>query len=98
MPRREYYKKYNAARRIARRDRSRRERGLPEPTRQHQGVCECCGRLPAIKPLMLDHDHITGAFRGWLCVNCNLGLGMLGDSEQSLQQALNYLIRARTLT
>lgn len=86
-----YFRRYNAGRRDQRRDRSRRERGLPDATRPVPEACECCGRLPGTKPLMLDHCHDTGAFRGWICVNCNLGIGMLGDTAGALRRALAYI-------
>ena len=51
--------------------------------------CDLCN---ATKRLVLDHDHVTGRFRGWICQKCNLGLGRLGDSIEGLQQAEAYLI------
>lgn len=39
----------------------------------------------------VDHCHETGRVRGIICAVCNRGLGLLGDTEQSLQQALGYL-------
>jgi hypothetical protein len=51
--------------------------------------CQCCGRAPPL--LFLDHDHRTELFRGWLCRECNSGLGFLGDSAQGVAQALMYL-------
>ena len=53
--------------------------------------CHCCGRIDR---LFLDHDHVSGAYRGWLCRQCNLSLGLLGDSAQGVRQALTYLERA----
>lgn len=38
-----------------------------------------------------DHDHSTGLFRGWLCHDCNRGIGNLGDDVNRLQNALNYI-------
>ena len=55
--------------------------------------CECCGR---IDKLFCDHSHSTGKFRAWICRNCNSGIGLLGDSEAGLRQALAYLERVRT--
>jgi len=42
-------------------------------------------------PWHLDHDHSTGKFRGYLCNNCNVGLGMLQDCPVVLDKAIAYL-------
>ena len=55
-------------------------------------VCDCCGREHH-KSLVIDHDHDTLKFRGWICENCNLGIGKLGDNIEGLEQALSYLRR-----
>ena len=55
--------------------------------------CECCGK-PVTRNWQLDHCHDTVDFRGWLCKQCNTGLGNLGDNLQSLQLAVEYLQRA----
>lgn len=76
--------------------RSRKRAGLPEPTRPCLGFCENCGRHEKefAKRLHLDHCHKTGKFRGWLCSECNTGLGKLGDDIGSLRKAIAYLERA----
>lgn len=38
-----------------------------------------------------DHDHDSGHFRGWLCHDCNRGIGNLGDNPEILQRAIDYL-------
>jgi len=48
-----------------------RERDCPQ--RSSDGVCWQCMK-PAAR-LYRDHDHTTGAFRGWLCFSCNSTLG-----------------------
>lgn len=51
----------------------------------------CCEILDEGKLTHLDHDHLTGAFRGILCSNCNTGLGMFKDSPRLLAMAIVYL-------
>ena len=53
-------------------------------------ACELCSKEG---PTMLDHCHVTGRFRGWLCHDCNTGLGKLGDDTASVRRALAYLDR-----
>lgn len=53
-----------------------------------RGICDLCRREAA---LVWDHDHDTGAFRGWLCNHCNTGLGLFGDDSVRLRMAAYYL-------
>ena len=58
--------------------------------------CECCGVDFATfnsKNIHMDHCDVTSKFRGWLCRNCNLGIGFLGDTTQGVTDALAYLRR-----
>lgn len=58
------------------------------------GVCDKCKRPPPNhrkKFLAVDHNHETGQVRGLLCDNCNRGIGLLGDTVESLTDAVNYL-------
>ena len=69
-----------------------RSQKLPKPTRPRPLLCECCGKAESTyKRLVLDHDHKTGKFRGWLCTSCNLGIGRLVDDLYSVRRALTYL-------
>lgn len=56
---------------------------------QQHGLCANC-RQPADRP-HLDHDHTTGAVRGILCHNCNVGLGHFMDDPELLLRAIHYL-------
>jgi len=40
---------------------------------------------------VLDHDHTTNTFRGWLCQKCNRALGNFNDSIERLERAIQYL-------
>lgn len=70
---------------------SRKYYGLPIPTRPEAQHCDICGSPPGKRSLSLDHDHLTGKFRGWLCGRCNTGLGMFKEQELSLYKAIQYL-------
>jgi len=50
--------------------------------------CKICG---VQKALHVDHCHETGVVRGLLCMDCNTGLGKLGDNLEGLRKALHYL-------
>jgi hypothetical protein len=43
-------------------------------------------------PLVIDHDHESGAVRGLLCSGCNSLLGHAKDNPQVLIQAVAYLL------
>jgi hypothetical protein len=88
-----YYDKNQERARELGRIRSRRRDKLPTPTRPAPSHCEKCSRLSK-RALCLDHCHVTKKFRGWLCDDCNLGLGLLGDGENGILQMLEYLRRA----
>jgi Recombination endonuclease VII len=60
-----------------------RNAGKPE-------MCEICG----IKTeLVWDHCHVFNEFRGWICNNCNLGLGLVHDNPEVLRAMAEYLER-----
>lgn len=71
----------------------RTRRGLPIPKRPCPDFCECCGSAPGKKALAIDHCHETGVFRGWLCTNCNTGIGKLGDDIYGVSRAIEYLTK-----
>lgn len=66
-------------------------RGIPFPTRPRPPLCECCGKPPRIRILVNDHDHKKKKFRGWLCFDCNLGIGKLGDDLAGIERAVRYM-------
>ena len=56
-----------------------------------QGLCAICGKELVPKDQHIDHDHISGEVRGVLCRTCNLGIGLLGDTLEVAERAVQYL-------
>lgn len=81
--------------RAAYRKSSRRRNGVVDPHGEvRTGRCEnlACSYEG---PLVLDHEHVTGAARGWLCQFCNRGLGQFKDSAAIARGGADYLDRFR---
>lgn len=60
----------------------------------HQkGLCGVCSNPldDGISRVVVDHDHDTGRVRGILHQKCNVAIGLLGDSPEMLQRAIDYL-------
>lgn len=55
--------------------------------------CDVCGEPN--RRICYDHDHQTDEFRGWLCSNCNLILGLAKDDPKVLQDLIDYLNKNR---
>jgi hypothetical protein len=61
---------------------------------EQAGCCAICGSdQPGGRGVRfhVDHDHDTGRVRSLLCHSCNVGLGHLGGTPESLRRALRYL-------
>jgi hypothetical protein len=66
----------------------------PIPSKANPYKCDNCSKdIITTKTLQLDHCHLTGKFRGWLCKECNISLGNLGDSISGLFRNVKYLIK-----
>lgn len=50
-----------------------------------------CGICGSSRKLYVDHNHATGAVRGFLCNQCNAGIGMLQDNPDLLRKAIEWL-------
>jgi hypothetical protein len=61
-------------------------------------LCNICGTKDKIggKSLAYDHDHKTKKFRGFLCINCNQGLGKFFDNIELLECAIKYLSKGES--
>ena len=52
------------------------------------GLCAICCVRPATD---LDHDHTSGKPRGMLCGDCNRGIGLMRENEDTLLRAAEYV-------
>ena len=52
-------------------------------------ICDICSVIT--DTMHVDHNHITGKVRGFLCGSCNRGIGLLKDSPEILDKASHYL-------
>ena len=60
---------------------------------QYGSKCQICGSDGSKhkKGLVVDHDHITGIYRGILCAFCNTAIGYLKDDPKIMKKAINYI-------
>ena len=66
----------------------------PKPSIENPYPCDCCNKqIVTTKTIQLDHCHKSGLFRGWLCKECNISLGNLGDDISGLIRAIKYMNR-----
>ena len=55
------------------------------------GRCAICGEEIGLVSAHLDHNHLTGKVRGFLCAPCNLMLGVARESRERLIAGYWYL-------
>jgi ribosomal protein L34 len=70
------------------RDKIRTYQAAKRKLKQKHGYCEICEQY---RKLVYDHDHSTNAFRGWICTQCNVALGMVKDNKEILCKMIKYL-------
>lgn len=64
----------------------------PIPSLENPYPCDCCGKdIVTTKTIQLDHCHKKGIFRGWLCKECNISIGNLGDDIEGIFRVIKYL-------
>ena len=73
----------NCGRRLTEEQTAVKKNAPPKPD-----FCNCCHGKEF---LQRDHLHGTFIFRGYLCRNCNTGIGGLGDTLEGVLQAAVYL-------
>jgi hypothetical protein len=58
---------------------------------RQEECCAICKKEIELSESAIDHNHVTGEFRGVLCKQCNRALGMFRDSPTILRNAIDYL-------
>jgi len=60
---------------------------------QNNACAICKHAFSHAKNANMDHCHASGGLREVLCRQCNIGLGLFKDSVQTLETAIQYLIK-----
>ena len=74
-------------------------KAIEELKKAFTGYCSICGisENEHGRRLAMDHDHSDGGFRGFLCRECNVILGLAGEQPRRLERCASY-IRTRGVT
>jgi hypothetical protein len=42
--------------------------------------------------VVLDHSHLSGEIRGWICRQCNSSIGMLDENVSVMERAILWVL------
>lgn len=71
------------------------EKQNPRPEIGEPFYCPVCERnfvREHRNDVVLDHSHVDGSVRGWLCSSCNTSIGKFRDDADTLQRAKDWII------
>ena len=66
----------------------------PRPKIGEEFTCPICHRKKIRNfqnDVVLDHSHIDGSVRGWVCSSCNTSIGKFYDDPNILQRAIDWI-------
>lgn len=66
----------------------------PRPKIGEEFTCPICHRKKIRNfqnDVVLDHSHIDGGVRGWVCSSCNTSIGKFYDDPNTLQRAIDWI-------
>lgn len=66
----------------------------PRPNIGEEFICPICHRKKIRNfknDVVLDHSHIDGGVRGWVCSSCNTSIGKFYDDPNILQRAIDWI-------
>lgn len=58
---------------------------------EQNGLCYICHSEPTRTRLSVDHNHQTSKVRKLLCDKCNMAMGLVNESPETLQRMIDYL-------
>lgn len=66
------------------------EKNNPKPPIGDTFQCPICVRMFTVNKtnVNLDHDNTTGEIRGWICADCNTGMGKMRDDISVFARAI----------
>ncbi len=67
--------------------------GIRKPNKE-PFVCPICHKRTIAGvtcKVVMDHDHMTGKPRAWICDSCNTGIGRFKDDPELLREAIKFL-------
>ncbi|MBI4945648.1 MAG: hypothetical protein HY840_04520 [Bacteroidetes bacterium] len=70
------------------------ERLHPRPAIGEKFLCPVCNKEKVRNfkaDIVLDHSHIDGSVRGWICGSCNTSIGKFGEDIPTLQRAIEWI-------
>ena len=78
---------------------ARLKKTITKPDSDHK--CPICLRaedeLGYTSAFVLEHDHSTGEFRGWVCHDCNTAISRLNDNPEAALRLSEYLRKSNGL-
>jgi hypothetical protein len=67
---------------------------FPRPQIGEKFHCPVCNNIfirEHKNDVVLDHSHIDGSVRGWLCSSCNTSIGKFNDDIETLKRAIDWI-------
>lgn len=75
------------------------EWGKSKPVDGSLFQCPICRKttIVGVTKIVLDHNHLTGDVRGWICESCNTGIGRFDDNINIIENGISW-IKKRDIT
>ena len=70
------------------------EKKHPRPEMGEEFSCPICLKVIIREhrnDVVLDHSHVDGSIRGWLCSSCNTSLGKFNDDPEVLKRGMEWI-------